>query len=111
MSTVDQVEPNMTKVERGVLEMLENMGADVVVKPKIKVELFGKRRRLTPDFFVPAERLIVEAYGCFVHGCEECYSGQGSEEKRYRDMVRLEAFQRAGYQCEIIWEHEITDDH
>ena len=104
-----QVEPRLTEVERQVLALLQESWSEVIVRPKMRVILHGKRRRLTPDFYIPSERLVVEAFGCFVHRCEECYGGHGPADlkKRYLDSVRIEALQRAGYLVEVVWEHDV----
>lgn len=106
---MNQVEPySFTRPERAVYEYLLASGyTNVVVKPRIRVMMHGKRRRLEPDFLIPEEHTVIEVNGCWVHGCEECHGGQGFAVKRWKDAVRSDALQRAGYQVEVIWEHEL----
>jgi len=98
----------MTATERAVAAWLDEIGVEYVVKPKLAVIVGGRRRRLSPDFVVPDERLVIEANGCFVHGCPECYGDRGLVHNRDRDDVRLAAFERAGYEVEVVWEHEVS---
>lgn len=105
----DQVGIGMTGPERLMLAELRRDGVDFVAKPRVPVVIHGRRRRLTPDFLVPMERLVIEVNGCYVHGCRECGAGQGSERRRERDRARLDAFTRAGYDVEVVWEHELLE--
>jgi G:T-mismatch repair DNA endonuclease (very short patch repair protein) len=100
-----QATPNLTGPEQKMFGMLESMGIEFTVHPRVLVRMFGKRRRLTPDFFVPAENLLIEVNGCFVHGCPDC--GHGDELKLWKDRVRLDALTRAGYNVDVVWEHEL----
>lgn len=101
-----QVEPSCSKLELRLLEKLDADGVEYVIHPRVRVELFGKRRRLTPDVLVPSQNLLIEVYGCFVHCCPEC--GHGDELKNWRDQVRLDALRRAGYEVSVVWEHELA---
>jgi len=104
---VDQAVPNLTKLERRMGEWLTRRGVEYLVKPRIRVDRSGKRRRLEPDFLVPDEHLLIEVNGCFVHGCPECYGGHGSTSVRSRDERRLAELRKAGYEVEVVWEHEL----
>jgi len=106
-----QAEPALNLLEERVRTWLEGQGVEFLVKPRLRVEVFGRKRRLEPDFLVPAENLIIEVNGCWVHGCRECFGhndGHGRHEmKRYKDDVRERALRLAGYEVETIWEHEL----
>ena len=101
-----QAIPNLTGPERKMLRVLRGMGIEPIVHPRLRVTMFGKRRRLTPDFYVPAENLVIEVNGCFVHGCRDC--GHGDELKEWKDLTRLDALTRAGYNVDVVWEHELA---
>jgi G:T-mismatch repair DNA endonuclease (very short patch repair protein) len=100
---------SLSRLERAVAEWLDGMGVEYLVKPKITVEVRGSRRRLSPDILVPAERLVIEVNGCYVHGCPVCYGDRGLTRNRDRDDVRLAALERAGYAVEVIWQHELPE--
>jgi G:T-mismatch repair DNA endonuclease (very short patch repair protein) len=88
--------------------MLSEAGVEFVVHPEIVVEMWGEPRTLTPDIFVPAERLVIEVNGCKVHGCPNCEGAHANSNRRAKDEVRLRAFTRAGYDVDVYWEHEIV---
>lgn len=110
MSQIEQSEraKPMSALEAAVATWLDEQGVRYLVKPKLTVLVGGSRRRLSPDFFVPDERLAIEVNGCYVHGCWECYGDRGLVRSRDRDAVRLAALERAGYSVEVIWQHELT---
>lgn len=66
------------------------------------------------DFFLPELNSIIEAYGCYWHGCTSCehpsWNEKATQKARNKDK-RREAYIRAcGYDLLIIWEHEFSDD-
>lgn len=98
-----------SKLEDRYEERLKSRGVDYVKHPVIRAVVHGCVRKLEPDFLVPAERLVIEVNGCFVHGCEVCYGGDGAAmARRERDAARRRAFESMGYFVDEVWEHELV---
>lgn len=54
---------------------------------------------LRPDFVSKSRRVIVEVYGDYWH----------RNETLHKTMRRISTFERRGWRCIIIWEHEVHD--
>jgi len=54
---------------------------------------------LRPDFISKTRRVVVEVYGNYWH----------KDEPLHKTMRRISRFERNGWRCIIIWEHEIHD--
>ncbi len=63
--------------------------------------IFGK----VPDFW-DGQKRVVEAYGCYWHGCPDCFP---KGEKQDDSRERIDLFKQQDYDCLIIWEHELRD--
>lgn len=59
------------------------------------------------DFYIPGQNLIVEVYGCYWHGCEQC--GKSYPKKQARDRSREAYIKACGYELLILWEHDLTE--
>jgi len=60
------------------------------------------------DFYLPAMNTIVEVYGCWWHGCEQC--GKAYPKKNARDRSREAYIKACGYQLVILWEHDLVEN-
>lgn len=60
-----------------------------------------------PDFVnINGKKKVIELFGCYWHGCDACgYSGM----KKKNDSKVYQDYQRLGYDCLIIWEHELAN--
>lgn len=59
------------------------------------------------DFYIPAENRVIEAHGCYWHGCELCgHNEERHLKKRLKDAKRHAYLLRKGYVLDIIWEHD-----
>lgn len=94
---------NNSKLEQFVAAQLDAVGLTYERQKRIG--------RYAVDFFVPDFNLIIEANGCYWHGCEVCgFNSAEHIEKRKRDLVRTEFLMSRGYIVHIVWEHEARED-
>jgi len=59
---------------------------------------------LNPDFVHKDGKHLVEAFGCYWHGCRKCFPG--SKAKGIPMNQRLSTFKKYGYSCRVLWEHD-----
>jgi len=66
------------------------------------------------DIFIPVQKgipqkTIIEADGCYWHGCPICNHKphKGLKERKIRDKIRTEELQENGFKVIRLWEHEI----
>lgn len=61
------------------------------------------------DIFVPSMKLILEADGCYWHGCKICNKkiNERQEKQIEKDNLRTQELQEKGYRVIRLWEHEI----
>lgn len=59
------------------------------------------------DFYLPAMEMVIEVYGCFWHGCEQC--GKAYPKKNARDRSREAYIKACGYELVILWEHDLVE--
>lgn len=68
-----------------------------------------------PDFLnINGKKEVIEVNGCYYHGCKECYPEGGHKEIIDDSKERIEHFKKYGFDCKIIWEHDIrkkSDEH
>ncbi len=61
-----------------------------------------------PDFLnINGLKMVIELFGCYWHGCPICfpkYSDRNDLEER------IEHYKKYGFNCLIIWEHELNDN-
>lgn len=57
------------------------------------------------DFYIPADRLVLEMNGCFWHACRPCYGKETLKGQRARDSRRANWLAANGYRLVTIWEH------
>jgi DNA mismatch endonuclease Vsr len=69
-----------------------------------------------PDFYFPANKLVVFLDGCFWHGCPECghtpktnsdYWGEKIKRNRARDFRNQQILKSQGLEVIRFWEHEL----
>jgi hypothetical protein len=71
----------------------------------------------TVDGYDEESRTVYEFYGCYWHGCPDCYPNLATEmhphrvQKTYQDLYRetgrrAKALEEQGYTVVSIWEHE-----
>jgi G:T-mismatch repair DNA endonuclease (very short patch repair protein) len=71
----------------------------------------------TVDGYDEESRTVYEFYGCYWHGCPDCYPNLATEmhphqvQKTYQDLYeetgrRAKALEDQGYAVVSIWEHE-----
>ncbi len=62
------------------------------------------------DFIIEKKYVIIEANGCYWHGCEQCgFNDENHVKKRQNELVREQRLQKRGYTVITVWEHEIRD--
>jgi hypothetical protein len=63
---------------------------------------------MNPDFVnVNGKKEVVELFGCYYHGCPVHYKENGKIKDDSRS--RKKSFGKYGFECKIIWEHDIRD--
>jgi G:T-mismatch repair DNA endonuclease (very short patch repair protein) len=45
-------------------------------------------------------------FGCYWHGCKACYP---KTKKKNNEKIIIEHFKKYGFECLVIWEHELKD--
>lgn len=89
-----------TSLEVIVREILETSGV-----------LFEEQKQIGhyfADFFLPEKNIIIEAMGCYWHGCLECgHDSKEAQTKRNKDKRRGAYLQKCGYIVHYIWEHDL----
>jgi G:T-mismatch repair DNA endonuclease (very short patch repair protein) len=89
-----------TSLEICVAHLLDQWGISYVQQERIG--------RYYPDFFLPDYNIILEAAGCFWHGCEQCgYNDEAHAEKIAHDVKRTAYFVSKGYMVITLWQHEL----
>jgi len=87
-----QMKPN--KIEQRVINLIKNN--------HLPISYCGDGRKVirgfNPDFIFENEKKVMEIYGDYWHNLKEVLE---------RDKRRLEAYKKEGYDCVIIWEHEL----
>lgn len=64
---------------------------------------------MNPDFVnVNGKKEVVELFGCYWHGCQKCYPNGGVGGIKNNRQQRVAAFKRYGFNCKVIWEHELN---
>jgi len=94
-----------TKLERKVMQLLYDNNLPFEYVGDGKVVLGG----IIPDFInVNGKKEIIEALGCYWHGCQVCYPGSKSQ-KLGRPDVRGAIYHKFGFHMFPIWEHEMKE--
>lgn len=60
------------------------------------------------DFYIPEYRTIVEADGCFWHGCP-IHNPHDNSRKKSRDAIANKRHLEAGYTVIRLWQHDIEE--
>lgn len=72
---------------------------------------YEQQRRISyyiVDFYVPSKSLVIEAMGCYWHGCKQCgFNDEYHVIKRQKDDIRTERLKKKGYAVIALWEHDI----
>jgi DNA mismatch endonuclease (patch repair protein) len=64
--------------------------------------------RIAPvDFYVPDSDLIIEADGCYWHGCPTHFPNR-NKRKQAVDKIRNNVYTQLGFKVLRIWEHDIN---
>jgi len=91
-------EANPSSIEIIMWELLKGLGVSFQTQVKI-----GK---YTADIVIPDLSLIIEADGCYWHGCTEC-GFEVTEEMQSKQLYRDIFMKKQGYRTARIWEHEL----
>ena len=88
--------------EKRIIQIIEDLDANFIYSGNGKYWING----LNPDFISSKNKKVIEYFGCWFHGCLQCYPNNlviDDSDSRYR------AFLERGYGCLIIWEHQLKD--
>jgi len=89
-----------TTIEMFIAQQLDTLGIEYEMQKKIGYYI--------ADFCIPSHMIVIEAMGCFWHGCEQCgYNEPWHILKREKEKVRTERIVKKGYSVVALWEHEI----
>ena len=61
---------------------------------------------LCPDW-ISADKKVIELFSCYWHGCSMHYPNTEYDDPK----ARIKAFNELGYECLVIWEHELPPDN
>jgi len=62
-----------------------------------------------PDFInINGKKKIIELFGCWWHGCKRCFPNKKRKDHKY-DNVIFDDYNKFGFDCLVIWEHEMND--
>ena len=61
---------------------------------------------LNPDFVSADGTILLEVFGCYHHGCNQCFPG--SKSRGIPLNQRLTTFEKHGYKTVIVWSHELS---
>ena len=62
-----------------------------------------------PDFINEDKKLIIEFFGDWFHGEEHRKKDKDFSTNEEHERQRIEHFEKNGYKCLVIWEHELKD--
>ena len=62
-----------------------------------------------PDFINEEKKLVVEFFGDYWHGEEFRKTKNDPSTNEEHERQRIEHFEKNGYRCLVIWEHELKD--
>ena len=97
-----------TKPELALARILDELGVEYTTQARIRA---GSLTYRVFDFIIPGRFLVIEADGCYWHGCGECYPDRSyssrAESNRVRDVVACEALVDLGWRVLRFWEHDI----
>ena len=60
------------------------------------------------DFYLPEFRIIIQADGCFWHGCLKCFPNSKIIDRQTRDIRQDTVLTFNGFNVFRFWEHEIN---
>lgn len=87
---------------------LEVYIAKILDRWNIKYEQQKRIGRYYADFLLPDQMIVLEAQGCFWHGCPQCgWDGEAHAEKIAHDKKRTNFLVGRGYTVIILWQHEL----
>jgi G:T-mismatch repair DNA endonuclease (very short patch repair protein) len=94
-----------TDLEKRIMKLLtdNNLPFDYVGDGKV---ILGG---LVPDFInTNGRKEIIEAFGCYWHGCQLCHPGSNPDRLGRAD-IRGAIYQQFGFHTLVIWEHEMKE--
>lgn len=96
-----------TKLEVRIADVLDELGVGYEIQAHVGAK--GLTRHVF-DFVVPDRFLIIEADGCYWHGCPMCFPDRNVElqPKLVRDAVACETLVDLGWRVVRFWGHDIT---
>jgi hypothetical protein len=65
-------------------------------------------KKRVPDFWNGAEQ-VIEMFGCYWHGCYDCFPEGSQVHCRDNPQNRIDFLNSFGYDCLVIWEHDIPN--
>lgn len=97
-----------TKPELALARILDELGVGYETQARVRADRLTYR---VFDFIVPSRFLVIEADGCYWHGCGECYPDRSyssrAESNSVRDVIGCEALVDLGWRVARFWEHDI----
>jgi len=97
---------HFNKLEQLINNILEKMFTNEYKYNDGWFNLTGK----IPDFVnVNGQKKLIEANGCFYHGCIKCFPNGGFHGRIDDSAKRVELFKSLGWDTLLIWEHEKKD--
>lgn len=65
---------------------------------------------VNPDFVnINGQKKCIEHFGCWFHGCKQCYPNGGIHNIRDDSEERIAKYKQYGWDCLVIWEHDIKN--
>lgn len=93
-----------TSIEIKIREVLESIGINFRVQEKIAF--------WAVDFYLPEQKLVIEANGDYWHANPELYKPNELNEKQQErirnDHFKIHGLQYRGYQVLVLWENDIN---
>lgn len=101
-----------TSIERKLQSILSINGIDY--KTHEIIELSDDIKH-SCDIFIPSKNLIIEADGCYFHGCSNCYNEDTRKHPQIKkkvnyDFISTKLMKSRGYKILRFWEHDINTD-
>jgi G:T-mismatch repair DNA endonuclease (very short patch repair protein) len=90
------------KQEQKLIQMLDTLQLHFIYSGDGKYWIRG----MNPDFLNSRDKKVIEFNGCWFHGCKECYHNVTKVDD---SAERIARFKERGYDCLIVWEHELKD--
>lgn len=87
-------------------------GIELAIEAQLKLHNIAYQKQaflhnlINVDFYIPDGRIVIEADGCYYHGCPTHHPRRKVQGK---DYVRTQILTNAGYTVLRFWEHDINE--